>query len=67
MDFAISGVHVSPIYLALVGFVVGILGGFFGVGGSFLAGPALVCRRRADEHRRRHRPGAHRGQVHRRG
>ena len=24
-----------------IGFVIGILGGFFGVGGSFLAGPAL--------------------------
>jgi uncharacterized membrane protein YfcA len=43
MDFAISGVHVSPVYLAGVGFVVGILGGFFGVGGSFLAGPALFA------------------------
>src|SRR5512140_2909173 len=41
MDFAISGVHVSPAYLATVGFIVGVLGGFFGVGGSFLAGPAL--------------------------
>ena len=43
MDFAISGVHISPLYLAGVGFVVGILGGFFGVGGSFLAGPALFA------------------------
>jgi len=43
MDFAISGIHVSPVYLASVGFVVGILGGFFGVGGSFLAGPALFA------------------------
>ena len=43
MDFAISGVHVSPVYLAVVGFLVGILGGFFGVGGSFLAGPALFA------------------------
>jgi uncharacterized protein len=43
MYFAISGVHVSPVYLAVVGFVVGILGGFFGVGGSFLAGPALFA------------------------
>jgi uncharacterized membrane protein YfcA len=41
MDFPISGAHLSPIYLAAVGFVVGVLGGFFGVGGSFLAGPAL--------------------------
>src|SRR5207248_11738409 len=41
MFFPISGAHVSPIYLAVVGFVIGILGGFFGVGGSFIAGPAL--------------------------
>lgn len=41
MTFPIAGVHISPIYLVAVGFVVGILGGFFGVGGSFLAGPAL--------------------------
>src|SRR5437773_12526114 len=41
MDFPISGQHISPIYLAAVGFIVGIFGGFFGVGGSFLAGPGL--------------------------
>jgi uncharacterized membrane protein YfcA len=41
MFFPISGAHISPIYLAVVGFFVGILGGFFGVGGSFIAGPAL--------------------------
>lgn len=41
MFFPISGTHISPIYLVLVGFIVGILGGFFGVGGSFIAGPAL--------------------------
>ncbi len=41
MFFPISGAHISPIYLATVGFIIGILGGFFGVGGSFLAGPAL--------------------------
>jgi uncharacterized protein len=41
MFFPISGAHISPIYLVLVGFLVGILGGFFGVGGSFIAGPAL--------------------------
>jgi uncharacterized membrane protein YfcA len=41
MFFPISGAHISPIYLAVVGFVIGILGGFFGVGGSFIAGPAL--------------------------
>ena len=41
MFFPISGAHISPIYLALAGFLIGILGGFFGVGGSFIAGPAL--------------------------
>jgi uncharacterized membrane protein YfcA len=41
MFFPISGAHISPIYLATVGFLIGILGGFFGVGGSFIAGPAL--------------------------
>ena len=41
MFFPISNVHINPIYLVVVGFVIGILGGFFGVGGSFIAGPAL--------------------------
>src|SRR5437660_7707402 len=41
MFFPISGAHISPIYLATTGFIIGILGGFFGVGGSFIAGPAL--------------------------
>jgi uncharacterized membrane protein YfcA len=41
MFFPISGAHISPFYLIVVGFVIGILGGFFGVGGSFIAGPAL--------------------------
>src|SRR3981081_4497558 len=41
MYFPISHSHISPIYLAVVGFLIGILGGFFGVGGSFIAGPAL--------------------------
>jgi uncharacterized membrane protein YfcA len=41
MFFPISGAHISPIYLAAAGFLIGILGGFFGVGGSFIAGPAL--------------------------
>ncbi|HET7623847.1 MAG TPA: sulfite exporter TauE/SafE family protein [Verrucomicrobiae bacterium] len=43
MSFLISGTHIDPIYLMGVGFVVGMLGGFFGVGGSFLAGPALFA------------------------
>jgi uncharacterized protein len=41
MFFPISNSHINPLYLAAVGFVIGILGGFFGVGGSFIAGPAL--------------------------
>lgn len=41
MYFPISHSHVSPIYLVVVGFLIGVLGGFFGVGGSFIAGPAL--------------------------
>jgi uncharacterized membrane protein YfcA len=41
MFFPISGAHISPIYLMIAGFVIGVLGGFFGVGGSFIAGPAL--------------------------
>src|SRR5437764_11628667 len=36
MFFPISGAHISPIYLVIVGFFIGILGGFFGVGGSSL-------------------------------
>src|ERR1700730_11004856 len=41
MFFPISNTHINPVYLAVVGFIIGILGGFFGVGGSFIAGPAL--------------------------
>ena len=41
MFFPISGAHIDPIYLVVIGFLIGILGGFFGVGGSFIAGPAL--------------------------
>ena len=43
MYFPISGVHLNPIYLIAMGFLIGTLGGFFGVGGSFLAGPALFA------------------------
>ncbi len=42
MDFPLSGVHISPFLLAGIGFMVGALGGFFGVGGGFLAGPSLL-------------------------
>ncbi len=41
MEFPISGVVVNPLFLAGVGFLVGILGGFFGVGGGFIAGPLM--------------------------
>src|ERR1043166_9568593 len=41
MFFPISHSEVNPLYLVIVGFLIGILGGFFGVGGSFIAGPAL--------------------------
>ena len=41
MFFPISDAHISPLYLSIIGFVIGVLGGFFGVGGSFIAGPAL--------------------------
>src|ERR1700689_3163198 len=41
MDFPISHTHINPLWLVATGFIVGIFGGFFGVGGSFLAGPAL--------------------------
>src|SRR5258708_3745098 len=43
MNFLISGTHIEPLVLVGVGFLVGVLGGFFGVGGSFLAGPALFA------------------------
>jgi uncharacterized membrane protein YfcA len=41
MYFPISHSTVSLAYLVIVGFLIGVLGGFFGVGGSFIAGPAL--------------------------
>lgn len=41
MEFPIAGVIVRPLYLAGVGFLVGILGAFFGVGGGFIAGPMM--------------------------
>jgi uncharacterized protein len=41
MFFPISQSHISPIYLVVTGFFIGVMGGFFGVGGSFIAGPAL--------------------------
>jgi uncharacterized membrane protein YfcA len=41
VEFSIAGVTINPLFLAGIGFLVGILGGFFGVGGGFLAGPLL--------------------------
>lgn len=41
MEFQISGVVINPLILVGIGFLVGILGGFFGVGGGFIAGPLL--------------------------
>jgi uncharacterized membrane protein YfcA len=41
MYFPIAGVTVNPLFLAGVGFLVGLLGGFFGVGGGFLAAPMM--------------------------
>src|ERR1700709_708690 len=43
MHFPISDIDLSPLFLAGVVFFVGMRGGFFGVGGSFLAGPALFA------------------------
>jgi uncharacterized membrane protein YfcA len=41
MYFPIADVTINPLLLVGVGFLVGILGGFFGVGGGFLAGPMM--------------------------
>jgi uncharacterized membrane protein YfcA len=41
MEFPVTGVNVDPFLLAGVGFLVGIMGGFFGVGGGFIAGPLM--------------------------
>jgi uncharacterized membrane protein YfcA len=41
MWFPIAQVVINPLILAIIGFVVGVLGGFFGVGGGFLAGPLM--------------------------
>lgn len=42
MEFPIAGITVNPLMLAGIGFLVGILGGFFGVGGGFIAGPMML-------------------------
>jgi uncharacterized membrane protein YfcA len=43
MFFPIAHAYLSPPLLIALGFVIGVFGGFFGVGGSFLAGPALFA------------------------
>jgi len=42
VHFPLSGVTIDPFLLAGIGFLVGLLGGFFGVGGGFLAGPMML-------------------------
>lgn len=41
MEFPVAGVAINPLSLAGIGFLVGIMGGFFGVGGGFIAGPLM--------------------------
>jgi uncharacterized membrane protein YfcA len=41
MFFPIAGVTLNAIAFAGIGLLVGILGGFFGVGGGFIAGPLM--------------------------
>jgi len=41
MEFPIAGVVVNPLLLAGIGFVIGTMAGFFGVGGGFLTGPLM--------------------------
>src|SRR5512136_111009 len=41
-DFAIAGVQAPIFLLVFVGFTVGIVGGFIGVGGGYMVTPALI-------------------------
>lgn len=41
-DFAIAGVQAPVFLLVFVGFTVGIVGGFIGVGGGYMVTPALI-------------------------
>lgn len=43
MEFDVSQVTLNPWMLMFLGLVIGVLGGFFGVGGSFIAGPAMFA------------------------
>jgi hypothetical protein len=40
-DFAIAGIEAPLFLLVLVGFTVGTVGGFIGVGGGYMVTPAL--------------------------
>ena len=46
MDFfeiylPIAGLHFNVLVLLLIGFTVGVCGGFFGIGGAWIVTPAL--------------------------
>jgi uncharacterized membrane protein YfcA len=43
MHFPVFDVTIDPVCLVALGFVVGVLGGVFGVGGSFLVTPVLYA------------------------
>lgn len=40
--FPISGVEINPLFPVFLGFTVGIVGGFIGVGGGYMVTPALI-------------------------
>lgn len=42
MRFPVARLHISSIPLVALGFVIGVLGSFLGVGGGFLVVPALI-------------------------
>jgi uncharacterized membrane protein YfcA len=41
-DFIIAGVQIPIVLLMFVGFTVGVVGGFIGVGGGYMVTPALI-------------------------
>lgn len=41
MDFLVSNTHLNSLTLIGSGFIIGVPGGFFGVGGNFLGGASL--------------------------
>lgn len=42
MNFPVAGVDIPVIYLVLIGFIVGVLAGFYGVGGGSKTGPLML-------------------------